>query len=404
MSIDDLTTPLGRQHAKRRRYRLPFSVAQALAVVLGLFLAIFIGFAIFGDNPFGGEPVVRVAITPGQVQTPAPTPADASKTVAPSPAVVAKPADPAGQKTITIIDGSSGARRDVTVPNTDEGAQPSAVAPSAAAPAASVDSRLLEASRYGMVPIIAADGTRPSKAYAAGNDTQRARAAAAPNVSIVIVGLGVGSAKTADAVIKLPGAVTLAFTPYGADGAKLVERARAQGHEVLLQLPMEPFDYPDNDPGPQTLLTTLSAEQNVDRMHWHMSRFQGYVGIANFMGARFVTSEKALEPIMQQAARRGLVFLDDNSASRSVTAQLADAQTVPYAKSDATIDSVPTASEIDRALAGLESLARQHGAAIGIASALPVSIDRIAAWSKSLESRGLALVPLTMAIAKSKSR
>lgn len=402
MSIDDLTTPLGGRRAKRRRYRLPFSATQALAAVLALFLAGFVGFAIFGDNPFGGEPVVRVAITPAQVQTPVPAPADAGKAAAPAPAVTAKPADPAGQKTITIIDGSSGARRDVTVPNAEDGTQ--TPASSASAPSAAVDPRLLEASRYGMIPVIAADGTRPSKAYAAGSDAQRTRAAALPNVGIVIVGLGIGSARNADAVIKLPGAITLAFTPYGADGAKLVERARAQGHEVLLQLPMEPFDYPDNDPGPQTLLTTLSSEQNVDRMHWHMSRFQGYVGVANFMGARFVTSEKALEPVMQQAAKRGLVFLDDNSASRSVIAQLADAQAVPYARADATIDSVPTASEIDRALAGLENLARQRGAAIGIASALPVSIDRIAAWSKSLESRGIALVPLTMAIAKSKSR
>ena len=72
-------------------------------------------------------------------------------------------------------------------------------------------------------------------------------------------------------------------------------RARAsEGHEVLLQAPMEPFDYPDNDPGPQTLLTSLTPEQNVDRLHWLMSRFQGYVGIAGSMGARFTASEQAL--------------------------------------------------------------------------------------------------------------
>ena len=34
----------------------------------------------------------------------------------------------------------------------------------------------------------------------------------------------------------------------------MVARAREAGHEVLLEVPMEPFDYPDNDPGPQTLL------------------------------------------------------------------------------------------------------------------------------------------------------
>ena len=84
-----------------------------------------------------------------------------------------------------------------------------------------------------------------------------------PAIAVVIHGLGVGAAKTNDAIVKLPGAVTLAFTPYGADPAKLVERARSQGHEVLLQVPMEPFDYPDNDPGPQTLLTSAATPSRI---------------------------------------------------------------------------------------------------------------------------------------------
>ena len=81
---------------------------------------------------------------------------------------------------------------------------------------------------------------------------------------------------------------------------------------------MEPFDYPDNDPGPQTLLTSLGADQNIDRLHWHMSRFQGYVGLANFMGARFCLRATAMQPIISEAAKRGLVYLDDGSAPRSV--------------------------------------------------------------------------------------
>ena len=134
----------------------------------------------------------------------------------------------------------------------------------------------------------------------------RARASTMPAIAIVIHGLGVGAAKTNDAIMKLPGAVTLAFTPYGSDPAKLVERARTQGHEVLLQVPMEPFDYPDNDPGPQTLLTNANAEQNIDRLHWHLSRFQGYAGLANFMGSRFVATDAAMQPVIREAGKRGL--------------------------------------------------------------------------------------------------
>jgi polysaccharide deacetylase 2 family uncharacterized protein YibQ len=203
--------------------------------------------------------------------------------------------------------------------------------------------------------------------------------------------------------MKLPPAVTLAFTPYGADPTKLAERARAQRHEILLQIPMEPFDYPDNDPGPQTLLTTLAPEQNIDRLHWHMSRIQGYAGIANFMGARFVATDAVMQPIIREAAKRGLGYLDDGATPRSAASALAGSQAMPFAKADFTIDSVPTSAEIDRTLIKLETLAKERGSAVGVASALPISIERIAAWIKTLDNRGILLVPLTTAMLKSKS-
>jgi polysaccharide deacetylase 2 family uncharacterized protein YibQ len=316
-----------------------------------------------------------------------------------SAAEMAKPADPAGKRPITIIDGSSGARHDVVVAGDASDKLESDAAP---ALMAGIDQRLLEKSRYGMIPV-AADGLKPFTAYAGGTEADRARAAKTPSIAIVIGGLGVGAAKTSDAIMKLPPAVTLAFTPYGSDPGKLVERARLQRHEVLLQVPMEPFDYPDNDPGPQTLLTTLASEQNLDRLFWHLSRFQGYAGIANFMGARFVVTDAAMQPIVREAAKRGLGYLDDGSAPRSVASSLAESQAMPFAKADFNIDAVPTSVEIDRALAKLENLAKERGTAVGIASALPISIERIGAWSKSLESRGVLLVPLTTAMLKSKS-
>jgi len=397
-TADDLSAPLGQQTVRRkRRFRLPFTPIQALAVLLGLVLVTFVGFAIFNDNPLGGEPVVRVALPqapPGEKA--AATPSDAAATVL-KPA--ARQAPSGDQKTITIIDGSSGARQDVVL--SGESADKAATDAAPAPVMAGIDQRLLEKSRYGMIPVVAQDGLKPFTAYAA--EADRARAAKMPVVAIVIGGLGVGAAKTTEAIMKLPPAVTLAFTPYGSDPGKLAGQARAQRHEILLQIPMEPFDYPDNDPGPKTLLTTLGAEQNIDRLYWHLSRFQGYAGIANFMGGRFVVADTVMQPIIREAAKRGLGYLDDGSAPRSVAPALAAAQAMPFAKADLTIDAVPTAAEIDRTLATLEELAKQRGIAIGIASALPVSIERLAAWVKTLESHGIMLVPLTTAMLKSKS-
>jgi len=402
VTTDELSTPLGQETKVRKRWRLPFTGTQVLTAGLGLFLAAFAGFALFHHDPLGGEPIARVALDPlgadgnAAIKSPAAT-VNAGK---PATSAAQSPAAATGQRTITIIDGSSGARQDVVVAG--DSADKNSPADAAASIMAGINTRLLEKSRYGMIPV-AADGLTPFRAYAAGNDADRAKAAQMPTIAIVIGGLGIGAAKTTDSILNLPGAITLAFTPYGSEPTKLVERARAQHHEILLQVPMEPFDYPDNDPGPQTLLTTLSAEQNLDRLSWHLSRFQGYVGLANFMGARFSVSDAAMQPVIREAAKRGLGYLDDGTALHSVAGTLAQGQAMPFAKADASIDAVPTAAEIDKALANLESVARSRGNAIGVASSLPVSIERIGNWAKTLEGRGILLVPLTTAIMKSKS-
>ena len=392
-TADDLSTPLGQKTGRRKRkFRLPFTAMQALAVVLGLFLVAFLAVALFTDNPFGGEPVARIALRkPADDKLPA---GGGSPEVAKS----GSPAPSGDSKTVTIIDGSSGKRQDVVIGG--DAADKGGADPAPAAAMTSIDQRLLEKSKYGMIPVVA-DGLKPFTVYAAVAD--RTKAARMPVVAIVVGGLGVGAAKTTDAIMKLPPAVTLAFTPYGADSAKLTERARAQRHEILLQVPMEPFDYPDNDPGPQTLLTTLTPEQNIDRLYWHLSRFQGYAGIANFMGARFTAADTVMQPIIREAAKRGLGYLDDGSSPRSAAPTLAAAQSMPFAKADFTIDAVPTSAEIDRTLVKLETLAKERGTAVGIASALPISIDRLASWIKTLDSRGIMLVPLTTAMLKPKS-
>lgn len=382
---DDLNLPLG-QDKKRRPLKLP-PVAPALAGVLGLCLAVFVAWAMFVDNPLGGEPVVVVAVPEGRGGASKPETAEGPSAVKPPADGSAAAMNPPGTQTITIIDGSSGKQQAVVVSSTA---------------VAAIDPKLLETTRHGPVPRAGLDGDRPMTLYAR-PVVIPAEKARLPRIALVVGGLGIGASSTAEALGKLPAAVTLAFAPYGTDLDRIVSRARGEGHEVMLQLPMEPFDYPDNDPGPHTLLTSLSPEQNIDRMHWLMSRFQGYVGVANYMGARFTATEPSLVPVMREATKRGLLYLDDGSSPRSLAGQIAGANSAPFIKAQVVLDGVPTTAEIDRALVKLESLARENGVAVGIASALPISIDRIDQWVKGADKRGFVLIPISMATGKSKS-
>lgn len=403
MTADDVSTPLGQQPAKRR-WRLPISIPQIIAGALTAFLGVFVVWTIVADNPFGGEPVVAVPIdlhavvatkkyVPPAAHEAIPAMSAPDNSAATMPMPPAQNSTAAGTKTVTIIDGKTGARQEVVIPDAGEGATPPR------SPA--VDQAFLEMTPRGPIPKIASDGTRPLEAFAQPVKQLPGRPDA-PRIALIIDGLGISASRTAEAITKMPAAVTLAFIPYGSEVERFAARARGEGHEILLQVPLEPFNYPENDSGPQTLLTSLTPAQNLERLHWLMSRFQGYVGIIGTMGARFTPSEQSFAPVLRETAKRGLVFVDDGANARSVAGRIAGADSLPFAKADAVIDAVPTPAEIDHALGRLEMAARERSFAVGIASALPVSIDHISQWARAAEQRGLLLVPITAVASKAK--
>jgi uncharacterized protein len=398
VTADDLSAPLGQSKSRKWRLRVPGLLAPAVAGILTLILMVFAGWVLLVNDPFGGEPmaVVPTPVAPSSAQSA--TDGQAKRSAEPAPAQ---------GTTVTIIDGISGKRQDVTIGVGSKSAEGPTANPEAGRPsdppssrAVAIEPRLVEMTANGPIPKIGPDGARPSDVYARPASVP---GAGGPRIALVVTGLGIGANGTNEALTKLPAAVTFAFSPYGGDLERLVNRARAEGHEILIQVPMEPFDYPDNDPGPRTLLTSVGPAQNLDRLHLFMSRCQGYVGIANYMGARFTANEPAIAPVLSDIAKRGLIYFDDGSSPRSLAVQVSGANNGALAKAGVILDAVPVGSEIDSALARLETLAREGGVGIGVASALPVSIDRLAQWSKAAQSRGLSLVPISVAASRPKA-
>jgi polysaccharide deacetylase 2 family uncharacterized protein YibQ len=259
------------------------------------------------------------------------------------------------------------------------------------------DKRLVEKSHFGILPRIGVDGARPADVYAR-PVTEPAALKGAPRIAIMVGGLGIDEAGTIAAIDKLPTAVSLAFAPYGPDLDRDAARAREAGHEILLQAPMEPFA--SSEPGPHTLTTTASEAENLESLHWLMSRFTGYVGVTNYLGGKFSADTRAFSPILTEIATRGLVYLDDGSSPRSLAREIAGTLNLPAATADVVLDAAPTADAIEVALAGLEAQARRQGGAVGVATALPISVEHIARWAATLEARGISLVPISAAIAR----
>lgn len=237
----------------------------------------------------------------------------------------------------------------------------------------------------GALPAIAEDGREPWRYYARPFNQDDPR----PSIAIVMAGLGQAAAVTQAAIVELPGAVTLAFSPYGRDLDQSVAAAREAGHEVLIAVPMEPVSYPADDPGPHTLLIDNDRERNRGRLEWVLGQAHGYVGILNATGTAFAAKEETLGPVLENLDGRGLLFLDASGAAPAGTSAH-----LPFASVDLRLDEGITPDTVDALLAEAETLARRAGKAIVLLPPYPVVVDRLSVWTEGLDS-GVVLAPVS---------
>ena len=256
---------------------------------------------------------------------------------------------------------------------------------------------LIEKTADGLLPRIGNDGTRPLDAYARPSDSS----ASDTRIAIVIGGMGIDADGTTRAIQSLPGQITLAFAPYGASLPKLTADARATGHELLLQIPLEPFNYPATNPGQNTLTADATPAVNLDRLHWLLGRITNYVGVINYMGARFTGEADALKPVIDEIGGRGLLYLDDGSSARSKAGELAGS-TTPYLRADVVLDADLSPAAINARLAQLLAIAKERGYAVATGTAFPATIEQVAAFARTAAAKGITLVPVS-ALAAGKS-
>lgn len=371
----DIERPLGQTGPKRpsRGFVPPL---RSLILGLGAIAILAVSSAIaLREKPFR-NPAISVTATPKVAEAAAPP----AETATPAPSVPKSE----GPSIIHVNPESAGKGNGVIVIR-----DPSAVGQNLAM-AHLPDQALIEESETGPLPIRAADGRRPVDVYA--RPWSGARGA---RVAIVIGGLAVSQTGTQAAIEKLPAEVTLAFAPQGNSISRWMQAARRKGHEILMQAPLEPFDYPNIDPGRNTLTVDAAPDENMERLRWTLSRTTNYTGVMNYMGARFVADAKAMAPVMAELGKRGLLYLDDGSTARSVAPDLAMKDRVPLASGDAIIDAERDRGAILKKLDQLEATARAKGFALGTGSAFDVTVDAVTSWVAEAKRRGIEIVPVS---------
>jgi polysaccharide deacetylase 2 family uncharacterized protein YibQ len=386
----DLHAPLGqnRPAARRRSRKFSFAIvfaAFAVAGILGLSL-----YAMRGDDALKQVASnVPPASKPEQTQPPSKPDQNAAQQSAGMPR-----SDPNSGANIerTLTDDGSVVTK--YTPRSRDGSGPVMIGTQRIGQdprmAAQPNDALLENSPHGRLPIVGPGGQRPMDQYA-----RPWSGARGTRIAIVVGGLGLSQTGTQRAIRDLPPTVTLAFAVSGNSLQRWMQDARRAGHEILIQVPFEPFDYPANDPGPGTLLTKMSAKDNLGRLHQAMGEITNYTGVMNYLGGRFLANPGAMEPVLRDIGKRGLLFLDDGSSAQSKSGMLSKTLEVPHAFADIQLDGELQQDAILRKLDELERIARRNGSAIGVASAFDESVDAISKWSEEAAMRGIEVVAVS---------
>ncbi len=286
-----------------------------------------------------------------------------------------------GSATITFPDGGGSAMNVPGAAVMPAGQAPLPKrAPSPPLPAAPI-AGLTNPSPLGPLPVLGANGASAFASYARPFVSN-----GQPRVALIVGGLGLNPASTKAAIERLPPEVTLSFVPYATGLQGWIDLARANGHEVMIEIPMEPADYPDNDPGPYTLLSSGSPQDTTKRLEWLLSRATGYFAVTNYLGGRFVNSDAGMGAFTGVLKARGVGFIDDGQARKRGGA-------FARASADAVIDDQLSAEAIVGQLNSLEQTAKVKGSALGSGFAYPITVEVALRWADGLKSRGLQLAP-----------
>lgn len=222
-------------------------------------------------------------------------------------------------------------------------------------------------------------------------------------VSVIMTDAGISEADTRRAMEDLPPEITLAFSPYGSATPDWIQKAKDANRETLILIPMEPNNYPKDDPGPQALLTRESDADNARRLEWILRQAGPATGAMNFMGSSLLADEKNMTTVLNALYKRSGIFVENPQGGASLAEEVAERTSTPFLRADVKIDASAAELEVKKQLVALENAAKQKGYAVGIAQPYPLTFSILKSWAASLESRGIKLVPLS-ALWKTKTR
>lgn len=216
-------------------------------------------------------------------------------------------------------------------------------------------------------------------------------------IALVMVDYGLSDKISAKAITTLPSAISMVASPYARMIQPKVTGARAYGHEVWLQIPIQDANFGLDDPGPITLLSGIKKEQNLIRLKSTLGRATGYVGLTVINAPDFSMSADGIDFLFSFMDERGLAF-SSAAPNDTMSAETAARFPVPFGRSNLWLNESHDYKELNASLKAIENIATKDGVAIAYFYPSPKIIETLTQWQKTLATKKIQLAPLSATI------
>lgn len=169
--------------------------------------------------------------------------------------------------------------------------------------------------------------------------------------------------------------LTLSVFPKRPYSRRIAREASLRGLEVMLHLPMEPWGYPEKDPGAGALMHWMSSSEMKRVLEEDLRGLPRVRGVNNHMGSRFTEDRRAMQEVLSVLKERRLYFVDSLTTPRSVGYRLAREMGVPSYRRDVFLDVVPRKEAIRGQFQKFLQVASLQGFAVGIAHPYPETLQ-----------------------------
>jgi polysaccharide deacetylase 2 family uncharacterized protein YibQ len=212
-----------------------------------------------------------------------------------------------------------------------------------------------------------------------------------PQVTIIIDDLGYDR-KLAEKLSQLDAVLTFSILPHSPFQESIANSAKARGFEIMLHLPMEPIEYPSVNPGPGTLLTSMTPDQLIHQLKEDLKAVPYIKGVNNHMGSKMTAESSRLYQIFSVLKERNLYFIDSRTTSQTLCKPSARLFQIPFAQRDVFLDHLQDAEFIRKQIKELIRVAQHNGYAVGIGHPHLITINILREMLPELQKK-VKLVP-----------